>query len=628
MFNNLIAESALGPKNRPSFIRIKTSDAPRRIDGFIWKSRSSPVCGPGHLATEEIANQFFNKYKDLFGMKNPNMELKSISITDERKDRPRVRYTQLHYGYRVIGAGIRVKFKNDSIIGVDSNYVPDIDINIKEKCTFNEAKKLALDNDSNNRGIKSELVEKVILDLENGFKAAWRVSVWGKTGEIKKKRRIIEMLRFRPRMSIAHGGPVAWDYFIDISSGEVIGRENRVRAQNPINVDGISYYDNIKYQLEGTLANGMYLLKDISQSPSSIFLETKVATSDDDEICSTSEDDDGHWDVLSQRIQVDCHYNTNFVYHYFKNRFDRNSYDNNFSPLIVLANYCPGSEEGNGAWCEYSSKNNRNYILIGGGDGIRFGPWCSLEMIAHEWTHALIDCEIHDNRRQIESSQGYRYKVPHKESNQWGSLQEALCDTFGAFMTKNWRIGGRLLISNNGRAVRDLKDPPQGRTPKKARSDIQAERYYENGIHPDHMDYYFDGKWDNYGEHLNATIIGKAANLMTEGGSHYEIDCGTGISWEVAEEIFYRVIVGYLLSSTGYEEFSTLFIKAADEILTEEITHNPGFQTSRGNDWKNYYLCVIQNSFAAIGIGNSCLLPQLPSGGPPKWSFLPTQPPN
>ena len=92
-----------------------------------------------------------------------------------------------------------------------------------------------------------------------------------------------------------------------------------------------------------------------------------------------------------------------------------------------------------------------------------------------------------------------------------------------------------------------------------------------------------------------------------------------GPAQKVVEEIYYRVVRGFLLAYTSFSEFHRLVTEVAEDIFADE----PQSQTTL--DWKDYYLGVIRNSFAAVGIGTPVanLTVKRPPGNPPKWSFIP-----
>lgn len=69
-------------------------------------------------------------------------------------------------------------------------------------------------------------------------------------------------------------------------------------------------------------------------------------------------------------------------------------------------------------------------------------PGCS----AHEWTHAVT-----------------QYTAGLKYYDEYGALNEAISDIFGAFIDKNWLVGEDIWIfKSEAPAMRNMADPTNG----------------------------------------------------------------------------------------------------------------------------------------------------------------------
>ena len=85
---------------------------------------------------------------------------------------------------------------------------------------------------------------------------------------------------------------------------------------------------------------------------------------------------------------VDVHWGTEKTYDYFWEKHNRNSFDDAGSPLLSWVHF---------NLTNYGFSNNNNafwnglWMTYGDGDGIDYGPFTSLNIVAHEITHGVIE---------------------------------------------------------------------------------------------------------------------------------------------------------------------------------------------------------------------------------------------
>jgi Zn-dependent metalloprotease len=591
---------------------------PKRIFGLGFQGEGLfPTCGP-RPTNEELVKTFLDENKDLFFIKDPEKELMIRRSIHKGKD-SRLRVGQYYQNCRVRGAVFHFRFDDDTMMGLESSYIPNLKLGIKENLNFEEAMRIALAHDKSNREFKNAKGERVILNLLAGAKAAWRVRIKGNAKD-------------------ENGcSPAIWDYYIDLNDGKMIGRENRVRSQTRSDVSGRSYYlspNDEQFKSYGILKDGKYYLKDVTKSDSTypdFFIETRKAADSNpcEDDCAVSVDSNGTWLGSRQKIEFDCHLNCREVYDYFFTRFGRKGYDDKGSPLIAVAHYGVGTESGYNSWCLGSDDGNEKYFVgIGDGDGIINGPLCSRDKLAHEWTHAFLEYELMDNERKLETDGDTTY-----ESKKWreifesGALQEALCDSFAAFMTEEWRIGRvHLLDTSKRKETRDLSCPSHGK-PVKAATIDEAEDCYFSGHLPDHMDYYYEGEWDNHGEHLNSTIVGKATYLMATGKSHgpsaeRQVDCGPGMGVRTLEQIYYRAVTNNLLPTCDFKDFADNILVAIQELFSIELDSMNEMDRTASRPWVEFYRRTAIRAFKAVGIYDMDVQDPSKPTTTPKWSFL------
>lgn len=237
-------------------------------------------------------------------------------------------------------------------------------------------------------------------------------------------------------------------------------------------------------------------------------------------------------DAVAQAAYV----NAGHTYSFYKDNFNRDSFDGNGSTLHSTVHY--GSGYNNAYW-------NGQQMVYGDGDGSQFAPFSTaLDVVAHELTHAV-----------TASTADMSY---YGES---GALNEAWSDIMGASVeayaqggtsSATWGIGEDIYTpSVGGDAMRYMADPTA--------DDVSYDYYPER----------YQGSYDNGGVHINSGIANLAYYLLVNGGSHPRGKTSVsvnGIGIEKAEQIFYRALVYYMTSSTGFEGARNATAQAADDL--------------------------------------------------------------
>lgn len=219
------------------------------------------------------------------------------------------------------------------------------------------------------------------------------------------------------------------------------------------------------------------------------------------------------------------HRNLGLVYDYFRDTFDRDSYDDDGGEITGSTNFCeePGVPTPNAFW---------------DGDQVRFGEgWeRSLDIAAHEFTHA-IDDETADLEYSCQS----------------GALDESMADIFASNVDpEDWEIGEDL----PGGALRSMADP-------------------ESFGDPAHVDDFLvqenDGtsETDFGGVHTNSSIPNHAYYLMVQ-----------RIGRDRAEQVVYRAFTEKLESDSNFEDFRSAALEAAAELYGEDSAAYRGVDES------------------------------------------------
>ncbi len=231
------------------------------------------------------------------------------------------------------------------------------------------------------------------------------------------------------------------------------------------------------------------------------------------------------------------------TYDYYKNIFNRDSYDNAGSTIISSVHYL--SSYNNAFW-------NGSQMVYGDGDGSTFAPLSkALDVDGHELTHAV-----------TERTAGLVY------SNESGALNEANSDIFGNAVeayTRNagtpnantWKVGEDIYTpSTAGDALRYMNDPALG-----GDSDYYPTRY--------------TGTADHGGVHTNSGIANLAFYMMVVGGTHPRgktsinvtpLSATSSTSLDMAQRLWYRALTTYWTSTTGFSGARTGTVQAATDL--------------------------------------------------------------
>ncbi len=207
--------------------------------------------------------------------------------------------------------------------------------------------------------------------------------------------------------------------------------------------------------------------------------------------------------------EVDAvHDNFQRIHAYFMERFGRDSYDGEGAPLIATVRYRedPDLPYRNAYW-----DPQRRQMVFGEGYAE------PLDVTAHEVTHAL-----------TEMTAGLEYE------GQSGALNESISDIFASNLDPDdWELGEDLPDG----AIRDMAHP---------------ERHGQPGHVDDDQDLPADQ--DHGGVHVNSGIPNRAYVNMVE-----------AIGRSASEQIVYDAVTKHLESDSGFEDFRSACLQAAED---------------------------------------------------------------
>jgi bacillolysin len=267
-------------------------------------------------------------------------------------------------------------------------------------------------------------------------------------------------------------------------------------------------------------------------------------------------------------VAWDAHANAGVVYDYYRERFGRDSYDNQGAPLRSTVHF--SKRYNNAFWT-----SELQQMVYGDGDGITFSPLSgALDVVGHELTHAV-------------TSNTARFVYAEEA----GALDESFADFFGVMISNgdpvtDWQMGEHVYTPGRpGDALRDISDPPRGQQPDHTSNQSRLQPGELPECNPRSPRYN-----DNGFVHTNSGIPNKAGFLMVAGGTHHGIEV-QGLGKATAEQIMYLALTVYLQSATSsrwtFHQARLATIDACQQLYPDDTAK----------------LASVMNAWAAVGVG-------------------------
>ncbi|MCS7078069.1 MAG: M4 family metallopeptidase [Bacteroidia bacterium] len=235
-------------------------------------------------------------------------------------------------------------------------------------------------------------------------------------------------------------------------------------------------------------------------------------------------DTDNYWNNFNAQkdeVATDAHWGAEVTYDFFKNNFNRYSYNDMNSSLLSYVHY--GVNYVNAFW-------DGSRMTYGDGNlSSGFHPLICLDVVAHEITHGVTE-----------------YSANLVYSYESGALNESFSDIFAKAVeyankpsTFSWIVGKEMTTSGNG--IRNMQNPNMHSDP---------DTYM--GTH------WYTGTLDNGGVHTNSGVQNYWFYLLCQGGSGVN-DIGnsfsvSAIGFNKAQKIAYRNLTIYLTPTSEYSD--------------------------------------------------------------------------
>ncbi len=340
--------------------------------------------------------------------------------------------------------------------------------------------------------------------------------------------------------------------YVHAHTGEVVGEINRLHHAE-VSGAGISNHACTNpVQFTTDFNNGIFRLRIPSRK---IFNFNCLNTWSYLSVSFT--DTDNLW--IEDKTAVDIHYATEEIRDYFLSNHGWVSYNGNNAPIYNFIHY------GNNFKNAYF---DGNFFVYGDGDNQTFQTMSSLDVVAHEYTHAI-----------TENTADLIYK------NEPGALSESFSDIFAVVIEHylesecaDWIVGEDIVVKEGKNGIRNLANPKDS-----TMLTVQPDTYY--GEH------WYQGSKDNGGVHTNCGAHSYAFYLLANGGSgvndHGQGYSISGIGIDKAAQIFFHNLQHYLFPTAGYIDARNGAILSAIDLYG-----------TGSNEVEQ-----VSNAFCAIGLG-------------------------
>lgn len=483
---------------------------------------SGKLTAPSEKSAKEVVFSYLAQKQELYKFNNdPFKNFKVLSETKDDLGFTFIKLQQVYKGVPVFGAVVTAHVDKEGVLtAVSGEVAPELDKKeaLKSGSKVNRADAVAIAVNDLTTKLEGQTPE-----LEH--EAEPELVVYAKDGQAK--------FAYALEFEFLSPEPGNYQYFIDAQTGEVLDSYNQMHTAKPgggtvTGTDTVGTGTGVlgdtksfntltnsdgSYLVDRTRGNGVFTYNANNQTriPGTLWMDL-----------------DNVYNASNDAAAVDAHYYAAQTFDYYKDVFNRNSYDNQGAKLVSTVHY--GRNYNNAGW-------TGSQMIYGDGDGTTFVPLSgALDVIGHELTHAVTDTTAE--------------LVYQNES---GAINESMSDIFGTLVeyhfnnNPDWLIGEDIYTPNiAGDALRSMADPTL------------------NGD-PDHYSNRYVGTQDYGGVHWNSGIGNKAAYLLANGGSHYGVSVA-GIGNDKTGEIFYRTLTQYLTPNSNYSQYRVASVQAATDL--------------------------------------------------------------
>ena len=442
------------------------------------------------------------------------------------------KYEQTYRGLEVIGGHYTLHKKNGLVHKSTGSLLPLISINVNPSLSESDLIQIAKDflcnellNEESNsidlsfdfHGSKLCVIDQAYPKFSGDYRLAYQIFAEADTRH-----------------------PIHEKLYVDAMDGNVIANFTEV-CEHSVPGKAQTRYYGLQDIVADSIGPNNYILRDSTRGNGVFTLNGPDKDQSLDWEYEDFHDADNLWDNANNdfdEIAGDAHYCTSSFYDFLLDEFGWDGLDNNGLEMVSVVQV-----------------RNRYYlnafwdgekVSIGNGTCDEYGPLTVLDVIAHEFTHGLID-----------------YSCDLLYQDESGALNESLADIFGKTLEYkydrenfNWLIGNKFRIEDSEGGFRDMKNPNEINDPK----------------------FYLGEKWqfssfDRGGVHSNSGVFNYWYYLLVEGesgvnevGYEYNVEA---IGIDDAMQIAWGCMTGYFGENTDYPEAMRLSIEQTADLFGE-----------------------------------------------------------
>lgn len=498
-------------------------------------------------------------------------------------------------GILIEGGEYRVNYKENEIISIAGRTFSAV-IGESSKQHIDEVKAFNL---------AKESVHAKFYMWENGFNLSNRIKYYKPKGELVylpiEQADGNHSLILAYKFDIFAAKPLSRSYvYVDATTGlilkknEIIKHSNslhkhknlserkvEVESRKALNENDQTANADTRYSgrrtIDTELKDGQYILLDNSRGIkiSTLNMNNGDLYSSETEVTEFT-DDDNNWTAEEYHNEqkddaaLDAHWGLSKSLDYFKDTFNRNSFDDNGTEMTNLV-HCDNKYE-NAAWI------GDGYMIYGDGD-VYFDALTSLDIVAHELGHGI-----------CETTAGLEYQ---RES---GALNEGFSDIWAAIVEHKYApekeafLLGEDVVINEPYYTRSMLNPKSVNHPNTYKGEFWRGTSVKDGCFVPDYD-----QNDYCGVHVNSGLLNYWFYLLVQGGSGtndiqsaYDLQ---GIGWEKAAQIVYRLETAYLTPKSDYKNARDFGIQSTIDLFEENSEE----------------AIAVQNAFYAVGLGGRYL---------------------
>jgi Zn-dependent metalloprotease len=511
------------------------------------------------LSSDQQIKYDASKLVDVLGL-DRNSKLVLIKGEPDQLGEIHYRYYQTYMGYKVENSMFIIHTKDGIITGMTGTIVTAFDPQMSSRSTraydANEAVLLAINSVHAEKYMwenreKEQALKKQFNKPDTTFYPRAGLVWYSPGGEINPG-----SLRLVYKVDVYAEKPLSRSYiYVDAQTKVVLGTSSILDNSDATGTANTTYSGT--RTIHSDLGTGIYYLQDLTRG-GGIF--TRHGESGNYSTIYTSAT--ANWSLTgNDQGAMDAHWGVESTYDFYKTNFNRNSVDNAGLALNSYVNEYSSDAVDNAYWdgssMHYGRRSTNNASIT------------AIDITGHELTHGVT---------QYTSALAYQ-----KES---GAMNESMSDIMGKsvqFWTKpndiNWQLSNDM-----GWIIRDMSNPNAFGQPDTYNG---TDYYPTSGCTPVGG----PGGNDYCGVHTNSGVGNFMFYLLVTGGSGTN-DIGkaysvSGIGLAEADQILYRSETVYLTSTSGYADWRTACIKAANDLYG--TCSNEAFQTA--------------NAWYAVGVG-------------------------